>query len=94
MLQRSAAWIECEVNVIVQETAEGSHVDVRETTQSSGEIRWVVTSSEDAAEMRVEEVLHHHPATDQPGQFELYMLVKIKIQMMHYCTQFHKLNAP
>lgn len=73
MLQRSAARVECEGGVIIQKTAEGSHVDIRETTQSSREIRWVVTCSEDAAKLRVEEVLHHHPATHQPGQFDLFI---------------------
>lgn len=63
MLQRSAARVECEGGVIIQKTAEGSHVDIGETTQSSGEICWVVICSEDAAKVRVEEVLHHHPAT-------------------------------
>lgn len=67
MLQGSATWVECEVDVIIQETAEGSHVDIRVTTQSSGEICWVVACSEDAAKMDVEDFLHHHPATDQPG---------------------------
>lgn len=69
MLQRSASRVECKVNVIIQKTAERSHVDIRETTQASGEKCWVVTSSEDAAKMRVEKVLHHKPAKDQPGQF-------------------------
>lgn len=78
MLQGSAARVECEGDVIIQKTAEGSHVDIRETTQSSGEIRGVVTRSEDAAKLRIEEVLHHHPATYRPGQFDLKTQVRVQ----------------
>jgi len=63
VLQGGAAGVESVLEVIIQETADGGHVDVRETRESPGEVRGVVTRSEDAAELRVEHVLCHHPAT-------------------------------
>ena len=62
MLQRGAAGVERVRQIIIQKTAEGVHVDVWETTQMSGEVGGVVTRPEDAAKVRVEQVLYHCPA--------------------------------
>lgn len=63
MLQRGAARVERVPEVVIQKAADGGHVEVRETAQAPGEVGGVVACSEDAAELRVEQVLHHHPAT-------------------------------
>lgn len=63
VLQRGAAWVEGVGEVIIQKAADSGHVDVWETTQTSGEVGGVVTCPEDAAKLRVEQVLHNHPAT-------------------------------
>lgn len=65
MLQRGATGEERVRKVVIQETAYGSHVDVREATQTPGEVSGVVACSEDAAELRVEQVLNHRPATEK-----------------------------
>lgn len=62
VLQRGAAGVEGVGEVIIQQAADGGHVDVWETTQASGEVSGVVTRPEYAAKLRVEQVLHHHPA--------------------------------
>lgn len=54
VLQRGAAWVEGVRRVVVQETAEGGHVEVGEARQASGEVRGIVARSKDAAELRVE----------------------------------------
>lgn len=55
-----------------------------------------MTSSEDAAKMGVEEVLHHQPATDQPRQFHLCIVGKKALEYkVHTITlKFHKCNVP
>lgn len=74
MLQRGAAGVESVWGVIIQETTQGGHVDVWETAKTSGEVGGVVTCSEDAAELRVEQVLCHYPGTEEFG-------VKVNISM-------------
>lgn len=63
VLQRGAARVEGVGEVIIQKAADRAHVDVWETAQTPGEVGGVVASPEDAAKLRVEQVLHHHPAT-------------------------------
>lgn len=63
VLQRGTAGVEGIGEVIIQKAADRGHVDVWETAETSGEVGGVVTSPEDAAKLRVEQVLHHHPAT-------------------------------
>lgn len=62
MLQRGAAGVESVREVVIQKTAQWRHVEVWEATQASGEVGGVVTRSEDAAKLKVEQVLRHHPS--------------------------------
>lgn len=71
MLQGGAARVESVRGVVIQKTADGGHVDVGETGESSGEVSGVVTRSEDAAELRVEHVLSHRPETLKKEKVEL-----------------------
>lgn len=59
MLQRGAAGVEGVGEVVVQQAAEGCHVDVGEATQATGEVGWIVAGAENAAKLRVEQVLCH-----------------------------------
>lgn len=54
MLQRGAPGEKGEVHIIVQQAADGCHVDIREPDQPSREVGWVVEGSEDAPKLRVE----------------------------------------
>lgn len=62
MLQWGAPWVKGVVEVIVEQAAEGGHVDVGEAAEAAGEIRGVVAGAKDAAKLRVEEVLGKCPA--------------------------------
>lgn len=54
MLQRGAPGEKGEVHIIVQQAADGCHVDIREPDQSPREVSWVVEGSEDAPKLRIE----------------------------------------
>ena len=76
MLKRGAAWVESVGKVVIQQAAQRSHVDVREPTQASGEVGGVVTCPEDAAKLRVETVLCHHPGTQKSCGKKLICCIK------------------
>lgn len=61
MLQRGAPGVEGEIHVVVQQAADGSHVNIGEPHQPSREIRGVVEGAEDASELGVEQVLRQRP---------------------------------
>lgn len=61
MLQRGAPGVEGEIHVIVQQAADGCHVDIREPHQPSGEVCGVVEGTEDASKLGVEQVLRQRP---------------------------------
>jgi len=61
VLQRGAPGVEGEIHVIVQQTADGGHVDVGEPHQPSREVRGVVEGAEDASKLGVEQVLRQRP---------------------------------
>lgn len=67
VLQGGAAGVEGVGQVVVQQAAQRRHVDVGESAQAPGEVGGVVTRSEDAAKLRVEQVLCHRPETDTSG---------------------------
>lgn len=57
MLQWSASGEEGVLQVIVEEAADGGHVDVRKAREASGEIGGVVVSAEEAPKLAIENVL-------------------------------------
>lgn len=57
MLQRSASGEEGVLQVVVQQAADGGHVDVRKAREAAGEIGGVVVGTEEAPKLRVENVL-------------------------------------
>ena len=57
MLQGGPAREEGVLEVIVQQTAEGGHVDVSETRQAAGEVGGVVERSKETPKLAVEDVL-------------------------------------
>lgn len=57
MLQGGAPGVEGEIHVIVQQAADGGHVDVGEPHQPPREVRGVVECAEDASKLGVEQVL-------------------------------------
>lgn len=59
MLQGGATRVESVGEVVVEQTADGCHVEVREATQATGEEGGVVAGAENAAKVRVEQVLGH-----------------------------------
>lgn len=61
VLQRGAPGVEGEIHVVVEQAADGSHVDVREAHQPAGEVRGVVEGAEDASKLGVEQVLRQRP---------------------------------
>jgi len=65
VLQGRAARVERVRRVVVEQAADGRHVEVGEAAQAAGEVGGVVARPEDAAELRVEQVLGHQPAPPQ-----------------------------
>lgn len=61
MLQRGAPRVEGEIHIIVQQAADGCHVNIREPHQPSREVRGVVEGAEDASKLGVEQVLRQRP---------------------------------
>lgn len=59
MLQRRATGVEGVREVVVQQAADGGHVEIGETAEAAGKVGGVVTGAEDASELRVEQVLCH-----------------------------------
>lgn len=57
VLQRGAPGVEGEVHVVVQQAADGCHVDIRESHQPSRKVGGVVEGAEDASKLGVEQVL-------------------------------------
>lgn len=57
MLQGCAARVKGVRKIIVQQAADRSHVEIRETAEASGKIGGVVAGTEYAPKVRVEEVL-------------------------------------
>lgn len=56
MLQRSASGEEGVLQVIVEEAADGRHVDVRKTGEAAGEICGVVIGAEEASKLSIKDV--------------------------------------
>ena len=65
MLQGGTAGVEGVREVIVEETADGGHVDVGEAAKAPGEVGGVVAGSEDAPKLWVEQVFGHRPVTQR-----------------------------
>lgn len=61
VLQRCTPRVEGEIDVVVQQAADGGHVDIREPHQPSGEVRGIVEGAEDASKLGVEQVLCQRP---------------------------------
>lgn len=59
VLQGGATRVKGVGEVIVQQTADGCHVDVREAAQATGEVGGVMAGAENATKVRVEQVLGH-----------------------------------
>ena len=59
VLQRGTTRVECVGQVIVQQAADGGHVQVWVAAESAGKIGGVVTGTKDAAKLGVEQVLCH-----------------------------------
>lgn len=59
MLQGSPPGVEGVVNIVVQETAQGRHVDVGKPGQAPQEVGWVLVCTEQAPELGVEETFGH-----------------------------------
>lgn len=69
VLKWCAAWIEGVLQVVVEQAAEGGHVDVRKTREAAGEICRVVIGAEQTPELTVEHVLRLRPATPRPCSY-------------------------
>lgn len=59
MLQGSPPGVECVVDIVVQEAAQGRHVDVSEPRQAPQEVGRVLVCAEQAPELGVEETFGH-----------------------------------
>ena len=57
MLQRSATREKRVLEAVVEQAADGGHVDVCEARESTGEVGGVVVRTKEASELSVEEVL-------------------------------------
>lgn len=57
VLQGGAPRVEGEIHVVVQQAADGRHVDIGEPHQPAGEVGGVVEGAEDASELGVKQVL-------------------------------------
>lgn len=57
MLQRSEAREESVLEVVVEQAADGGHVDVGEAGESTGEVGGVVIRAKEAPELWVEDLL-------------------------------------
>lgn len=57
MLQGCTAGVKVVRKIIVQQAADRRHVEVGETAQAAGKVGGVVAGTENAAEVRIEEVL-------------------------------------
>lgn len=67
MLQGGAARVEGEVHAVVEQAAEGGHVEVGEAHQPPREVGGVVEGAEDAPELCVEQRLGDAPAEGDAG---------------------------
>lgn len=56
VLQGIAAGKKGVLEVVVEQAADGRHVDVSEAGQAAGEIRWVVIGPEETPKLSVEDV--------------------------------------
>lgn len=61
MLQRSASWVERVREIVVEEAADGGHVEIGKTAQSAGKVGWIVARTEDAAKLGVKQVFGDSP---------------------------------
>lgn len=57
------------LQVVVEQAANGGHVDVRKAREATGEIGRVVVCAEQAAELTVEHVLCLRPATSRAHSY-------------------------
>lgn len=64
MLQRGTPREKGVLEVIVEQAADGGHVDVSKAGESAGEIGGVVVRPEETPELSVKDVLRLRPATD------------------------------
>lgn len=67
VLQRGAPGVEGEIHVVVQQAADGGHVDIGEPHQPSREVCGVVEGAEDASKLGVEQVLRQRPGRGDGG---------------------------
>lgn len=68
MLQGGTSWVKGVVEVIIEQTAEGSHIDIRKTAQAAREVCGIMARAKDTAKLRVEEVLGECPVTACRGR--------------------------
>lgn len=61
MLQGGAAREEGVLEVVVEQAADGGHVDVRKARESAGEVGGVVVRPEETPKLNVEDVLRLRP---------------------------------
>lgn len=54
MLQGCSTWVKREVHMVVEQTAQRGHVEVREAHEAPGEVGGVVEGAEDAPKLRIE----------------------------------------
>lgn len=64
MLQGGAAGEEGVLEVVVEQTADGGHVDVGKARETAGEVGGVVVRPEETPKLTVEDVLRLSPARD------------------------------
>lgn len=61
MLQGGTSRVKGVFEIIIEQTAEGGHVDIRKTAQAAREVCGIVARAKDTAKLRVEEVLGECP---------------------------------
>lgn len=67
VLQGCTAWVEGEVHAVVEQAAEGGHVEVGETHKAPREVSGVVEGTEDAPKLSVEQGLGDAPGEGDRG---------------------------
>lgn len=66
------------LQVVVEQAANGGHVDVRKAREATGEICRVVICAEKTAELTIEHVLCPRPVTSRPYSYSHVQNIKKK----------------
>ena len=93
MLQRGTTRVECVGMVIVQQAAEGGHVEVRVAAEAAGKIGGVVTGTKDATKLGVEQVLCHSSIKMSNKQNVLQNMFKLQCVKYKMLTCLRMTNS-